>query len=62
MIPEPYEGDFLVIDASLDHSIFPAGISNGLDVLAQDIYSQHNFSDGYAEFSQFDIDEFKDHP
>lgn len=61
MRPDNNEGDFLVIDASLDPAIFPSGISNGLDVLAPGMFSHHHFDDGYADFPEIDIDEFRDH-
>ncbi|HOB20314.1 MAG TPA: hypothetical protein PK830_04385 [Candidatus Atribacteria bacterium] len=63
MRPTHYEeDDFLVIDASLDHSIFPKGITHGIDALATGVYDNYSFVDGYADYPEIDYKEFIDHP
>ncbi|HHY83139.1 MAG TPA: hypothetical protein GX505_10750 [Clostridiales bacterium] len=60
MKPDPYEEDFLVIDGSLDSSIFPPGISHGLNVLSPDDHDHYSI-DGYDDYPEIDFNEFKDH-
>jgi len=61
MMPDHfYEEDFLVIDASLDSSIFPTGISHGLYVFSpQD--EDHFSINAFDHFPEIDYEEFKDH-
>lgn len=63
MRPNRYEDDdFLIIDASLDHSVFPKGISHGMDVLTSGVYEHYSFEDSYVDYPEIDYKEFKDHP
>jgi hypothetical protein len=58
--PDAYEDDFLIIDASLDHSIFPASISHGFNVLTPDEKGYYD-DNGYDDYPEIDINEFRDH-
>jgi len=56
----PYDDDYLIIDQSMDYSIFPPGISNGLNVLSPDDHDSYSI-DGYDDYPEIDFNEFKDH-
>jgi hypothetical protein len=58
--PDSCEDDFLIIDASLDPSIFPEGISPGLNVLSPEEQGYYE-EDGYDDYPEIDLNEFRDH-
>jgi hypothetical protein len=60
MIPDHYEEDFLVIDGTLDSSIFPPGISHGLNVLSPLDHDRFSI-DAFEDYPEIDFNEFRDH-
>jgi hypothetical protein len=53
MKPDHYEEDFLVIDGALDPSIFPPGISHGLNVLSPGEYDRFSIFNPGSNCSLF---------
>lgn len=60
MKPDHYEEDFLVIDGALDPSIFPPGISHGLNVLSPGEYDRFSIN-ALDDYPEIDFDEFRNH-
>lgn len=60
MKPDHYEEDFLVIDGALDSSIFPPGISHGLNVLSPGEYDRFSIN-ALDDYPEIDFNEFRDH-
>ena len=60
MKPDYFQEDFLVIDGSLDPSIFPPVISHGLNVLPP--WDHDSFSiNAFEDYPEIDFNEFRDH-
>ncbi|HHU49227.1 MAG: hypothetical protein ACOYEH_04485 [Caldicoprobacterales bacterium] len=60
MKPDHYEEDFLVIDGALDASIFPPGISHGLNVLSPEDHDSFSI-DALEDYPEIDFNEFRNH-
>ncbi len=61
MRPRGYDDDFMIVDAALDHPMFPTEVIQGINALAHNAFNSYDFEDGYVDFSEIEFEEHRNH-